>query len=515
MSTIMKSKIIILTIAVFSLIGCSLDIEIYDRLTAENVLNTEDDLTAAVNGIYREIRQSGWGAYNVSWGSLLTMQVAPTDEADCNYIWDAHLDYMWLPQRPTELGSFYLFFTPAVTRITALLEKMKPIAVSAPLKRQYTAELRTIRAIFAYDLYDLYGTVPLVIDPEIALNPTKAMDWKPTRPTVEWYVNFVEKEFKEAQEHLSRQTDLRDSDWGRMTKGIAQMYLLKLYLHEAGQERHYRFNEAKAMQYWAKVDSITNVIINSNQYSLQNEYMSIWAPGNQRNKEVIFPVPSAPVGGLGNMFLAQALPPDYVSRQGLPLTKWGGFLSNWQTYDSYAPGDKRRQALVAEYWNGERMVNRRTDKITGKSAPFPMKYQENPLTTGTVDASDHVIHRYAEVILARAEALNEIEGPTQRVKDYIHQVRKRAFDNYVGSIHEQLIDNIATKDEMRDHLLNERLWEFCWEGMRRPDLIRHGKLISNAQARGKVNAELKHILYCIPQKVIYENPTISQNPGWD
>lgn len=511
----MKSKIIILAFTLFSLMGCSLDIDIYDQLTAENVLNTEEDLAAAVNGIYHEIRQSGWGAYNCSWGSLLTMQVGCTDEADCNYIWDAQLDYLWRPEKPSDLGNFYLFFTPSVTKITALLERMKPVAVAAPLKRRYTAELRTIRAIFAYDLYDLYGTVPLVLDPEIALNPEKAMEWKPIRPTVEWYVNFVEKELKEAQENLPKQSELKDSDWGRMTKGIAQMYLLKLYMHEAGQERHYRSNEAKAMQYWGKVDSITNVIISSNQYSLENNYMAIWSPDNERNKEIIFALPCVAVGGLGNMFLAQTLPPDYKSQQGLALTKWGGFLSNWETYDSYANGDKRREALVVEYWNGEKMVNRRTDRITGKSAPFPMKYQENPSTTGTVDATDYVLNRFAEVILARAEALNEIEGPTQRVKDYIHDVRLRAFENYSGSTHEQLINNISTKEQMRDHLLNERLWEFCWEGMRRPDLIRHGKLISNAQARGKINAEPKHILYCIPQKVRYENPTIAQNPGWD
>jgi len=511
----MKSKIIILAFLVVSFAGCSLDIEIYDQLTADNVLNTEQDLSAAVNGIYHEFRKGGWAAYNCSWGSLLTMQVASTDEADCNYIWDAQIDFMWLPHTPADLGSFYNFFMPSVTKITSLIERMKPVAVSAPLKRRYTAELRTIRAIFAYDLYDLYGTVPLVVDPEIALSPEKALEWKPVRPTVEWYVNFVEKELKEAQENLPKQSDLKDSEWGRMTKGIAQMYLLKLYLHEAGQERHYRSNEGKAIQYWRKVDSITNVMITSNQYTLQNEYMSIWAPDNQRNKEVIFALPCVAIGGLGNQFLAQTLPSDYVSRDGLPLTKWGGFLSNWETYDSYAQGDKRRQALVAEYWDGQKMVNRRTDRIAGKSAPFPMKYQENAVTSGTWDASDYVLNRYAEVILARAEALNEIEGPSQRVKNYIHEVRKRAFVNYSGSTNEQLINAISTKEQLRDHLLNERLWEFCWEGMRRPDLIRHGKLISNALARGKVNAEPKHILYCIPQAVRYENPTIDQNPGWD
>ena len=66
----------------------------------------------------------------------------------------------------------------------------------------------------------------------------------------------------------------------------------------------------------------------------------------------------------------------------------------------------------------------------------------------------------------------------------------------------------------RDIILAERGWEFCWEGMRRPDLIRHGKLISNARERGKVMAEEKHILYAIPQSAIYENPNIKNNSGF-
>lgn len=35
------------------------------------------------------------------------------------------------------------------------------------------AEVRCLRAMWAYDLYDLYGTVPLITDPDIALDPQK------------------------------------------------------------------------------------------------------------------------------------------------------------------------------------------------------------------------------------------------------------------------------------------------------------------------------------------------------
>ena len=508
----MKTKNILFSFLLLSASACSLDVEIYDQLSSDNVLNTEDDVKSAVTGIYHELRGGGWSGYNCAWGSLLTMQVGCTDECDCNWNWDVQMDYLWKAET-ADMGLFYKEMVPAITKATALLERMRKVSISAPLKRRYTAEVRCLRAIWAYDLYDLYGTIPVIIDPDIALNPEKAQSYTPQRPAVEWYVNFIDSELKEAEENLKTASSLSASEYGHMTKGIAQMYLLKLYMHEAGQERHYRHNENKAMMWWGRVDSITNVMINDGEYSLQKDYMSIWSPLNQKNDEVIFPIPNFAVGGLGNCFLAHTLPADYVSRNNIALTKWGGFLVPWSFYDSYDPKDKRRNALLSSYWNGKKEVDRRTEYV-GKPGAIPMKYQENPNTTGQWDGSEYVINRYAEVLLGRAEALNELHGPTQEAKDLVHQIRSRAFDNYEGSKYEKEINDINDKTAFRDHLLDERGWEFCWEGMRRPDLIRHGKLISNALDRGKVMAENKHILYAIPQSVCYENPQITQNDGF-
>ena len=114
--------------------------------------------------------------------------------------------------------------------------------------------------------------------------------------------------------------------------------------------------------------------------------------------------------------------------------------------------------------------------------------------------------RFAEVILARAEALNEINGPTQESIDLINMVRARAK-----------IPNLSlgafTKESLRDHILQERNWEFFSEGKRRDDLLRHGKFISSAQDRGKPAQEF-HKLYPIPSVEITANPNLAQNPGY-
>jgi hypothetical protein len=55
---------------------------------------------------------------------------------------------------------------------------------------------------------------------------------------------------------------------------------------------------------------------------------------------------------------------------------------------------------------------------------------------------------------------------------------------------------------------------FC-EGARRQDLVRHGKFIEYAQARGITDAEEHEVLFPIPQEVITEsNGIVEQNPGY-
>lgn len=514
MKTDMKIFIMAMGAVALLLPSCvNLDVEIYDKLSSENLFTSESGLNTALNGLYHQLRGKGWEEYNCAWGSYLTQQVACTDEADCNWGWEVQMDYLWIPET-YNTSLFYDQMLPAVTKATSFLGRLEASDVSDDLKKSFSAQARCLRAIWAYDLYDMYGTVPIVYEPAVALDPQSSKTYRPKRATNEWYVNYVLSELKDAENGLKEQSELNNDGWGRMTKGIARMYEMKVFLHEAGQEKHYRNNPEKASQWWKRVDSIATVIIDSKEYQLQDSFKSIWAIDNRKNKEIIFPIPNFVQGGLGNMFLAHALPADYQPSDGVTRTQWGGFLVPFEFYDTFAPDDKRLECLIASYWNGSRIVDQRTSYTGVKPGAIPMKYPENPNTNGQYDDSDYIIDRYAEVILAKAEALNELNGPTEEAKAYLHMIRRRVFENYDESGHKAEIDRINSKDDFRDHILQERGWEFYWEGMRRPDLIRHGKLISNAIERGKHNAQKKHILYPIPQSALYENPNLEQNPDY-
>jgi len=138
---------------------------------------------------------------------------------------------------------------------------------------------------------------------------------------------------------------------------------------------------------------------------------------------------------------------------------------------------------------------------------FNLKYDQDPDAV-MMNGIDVIYLRYADVILCRAEALNETLGPNQESIDLINQIRNRA------GLSDILLSNFHSKDELNEHILAERGWEFYMEGLRREDLIRHNKYIERAGERTASVQEF-HILYPIPKIAYYENHSIAQNPGYD
>jgi hypothetical protein len=143
-----------------------------------------------------------------------------------------------------------------------------------------------------------------------------------------------------------------------------------------------------------------------------------------------------------------------------------------------------------------------------------MKYTKVPSgDAGPKFTMDMVVFRYAEVLLSLAEAINNQRGPEEAFP-YIKAVRDRAgLTAALGR--EWDIAAIPTKEALKDSLLTERGRELYCEGARRQDLIRNGKYIEYALARGASGASDADTLFPIPASVIIEGKgIIIQNPGY-
>src|SRR5690606_9656033 len=116
--------------------------------------------------------------------------------------------------------------------------------------------------------------------------------------------------------------------------------------------------------------------------------------------------------------------------------------------------------------------------------------------------------RFADVLLMKAEALNELDrGP--EAESYLNQLRRRA----------NLEDIPAGLDKgaLRLAILKERRIELAFEGQRWFDLIRveNGRYgLDFLHSIGKSNATEKHLLFPVPQIEIDRNPKLTQNTGY-
>ncbi|MEX2335677.1 MAG: RagB/SusD family nutrient uptake outer membrane protein [Fulvivirga sp.] len=170
--------------------------------------------------------------------------------------------------------------------------------------------------------------------------------------------------------------------------------------------------------------------------------------------------------------------------------------------NTFDPGDERLDAFVFEY------VNEAGDIVVlGEDDVRSFKYPEDPEGEGDVTGNDFPLLRYADILLSRAEALNELQGPNLESINLIKDVRQAA------GVNGPELNDFSVKEDLRDFILAERGREFHAEALRRQDLIRHGKFITMAQARGKPTSDY-HVLFPIPLREVSVNENLEQNEGY-
>ncbi|MBS1566986.1 MAG: RagB/SusD family nutrient uptake outer membrane protein, partial [Bacteroidetes bacterium] len=127
------------------------------------------------------------------------------------------------------------------------------------------------------------------------------------------------------------------------------------------------------------------------------------------------------------------------------------------------------------------------------------KYQ-GTLSAGTLyQDANRIIYRLAEIILFRAEALNEL-GQTPAAITLLNQVRTRA--GLAGT-------TATTQADVRLAIEQERFAELAYEGKRYYDLVRTGRY---AAVTGFTDPNW--LRWPLPASEITKNPNLTQNKGY-
>lgn len=486
-------KIISLTfLLLLALVGCSdfLEEEIYTQYDPNEFLKDQGGVDALLTGVYAQTETSGFAARNY-------YQILNEFNTDMSFESGGGLERFVLPIQlfnmdasipfiNNEYAKYYSAISRAnsVIDVTATLENVSQENIDA-----INAEARFLRAFSYYILHNLFGPTPIIEIPSGAsLDEIERIGKETPRATEEEYRDYVEQDLIFAAETLEPGTIP-----SRANKGSAYALLAKFYLNN---------------KEWQKANDAADQVLALG-YELYNDYPRMFTVNGENNNEYIFMTECLVGSNQANFYMAHAFPPQFVRQ-----SNWGYFGAQYRVYtsfyESFEEGDTRAQPFLVEYTNPN---NGAVTKFNRNDAGQPLdnvrsfKYAPDPDAIGVQHGNDIPILRLADIIMTKAEALNELNGPNQESIDLINQIRLRAQVDPID------LGDFSTTESLNDFILAERGREFYDEGLRRQDMIRHGKFISNAVSRG-LDAKPFHVLYPIPQAQLDNNPNLEQNTGY-
>jgi hypothetical protein len=479
-----------------------LEPEVHSQLAPSN-LTDAGGIRAALAATYAEAQWGGTKARINNMSEWMTDVQWQTGGGE-NRVASVIIQFNW----GTDLPPFNFTWNKAYRAVrdaNIIIENVGAADISEEQKALYQAEARFVRGMAYWDLYRWYGPVPLRTSSSTNEQPAEL-----ARASEEEMRTFLETEFTEIIPALPPTVDARpDYEYGRATAGAARGWLMRFLLNT---------------KQWQKAADTAQDIIDMNAYSLFDEesdpetpaYLDMFRIENERNSEYIW-ADYTNVEGPGTNILNGTFPPGFQRNERTGLT-WQGSWANWASqyrilddfYNSFDPADDRRAPIIAEYFNfaGDKVdLLADFDNNTRAFKPWP-----DPGGQGNFHGNDQPRIRYSAVLLARAEALNELRGPNQESIDLVNQVRARA------SLDEISVSDFSSTQELREYIvIEERGWEFYREGLRRDDLRRIDKFIEIAEERaiydgGPIDPTRR--LFPIPQSAIDANPALEQNPGY-
>lgn len=442
------------------------------------IYNNDEGANSLVTAIYAKFLD--WNMSTFAWIGVTSIVSDDADKGSSASDSGADKDILDALNFTAATPSFKELFASnyqGINRCNQALKYLPQLDKANPeLRNRLAGEAKFLRAFMYFTLVRSFGGVPLVDHvPVTGVEADKAMAL--TRRTKEEIYAFIEKDLKEAAEVLPTRTGGE-----RATKGAAHALLAKVYLYQ---------------KKWQLAVDETNLVTG---YSLTPNFQDIYKVSGENNAESIFEINGS--GGTGGRAIQQ-----YSQVQGARgTTGWGwGFATPTQgLYDAYSATDSRRDATIIHrnmtLYDGYYVGPNTENKFYNYKA-----YSSNYRDQASTDVNIRYL-RYAEVLLIKAEAMNEL-GQTSAAIPFLNQVRNRAN---IGNT------PASSQADVRLDIWKQRRLELAFEHDRWFDLVRTGQAeAAMAADGGKVFKVGKHELFPLPQDFIMEAGGLSaQNPGY-
>lgn len=403
-----------------------------------------------------------------------------------------------------------------ITKCNKLLNDAKKFGVTDVASLRNVGEAHFFRAYAFFELVLAYGEVP-----KIDYYYEKASDGIRPKATVPEIYAVIDRDLDSAAMLLPiswyNSTTGVNPFPGRLSSGAAHALWAKTYLHRGN---------------WASALTHLNIVINSGEYALLPNFVDVWKEGlngaGKNSKESVLEMQAYIAPG-GSPDLGVPFGTSQNVRQGGASSQWNlGWGWNTPTdvlQTAWDPTDPRKAATIlysGQYDGGPSQGGfGATLPAYGPGSSLDQKYWNKKVysdpavrqatghvTDGNAGWINHRIIRYADVLLMKAEALNETgDGPGAAA--LLEQIRARARGGNAGVLP---AIPYTTQAAMRTAIKNERRWEFAMEGLRFYDLVRWGDAVSTLGGLGYTD-RCKY--YPIPQKAIdLSGGVLIQNPQW-
>jgi len=482
-----KIYISLFVLSAYFFSGCSndyLDVDQTESISTKDIalFNNDEGATTFVTAIYSKFLD--WNMTSFSWIGVTSIASDDADKGSSPGDTGSDKDVMdaltYNPSTPSTSEIFGANYE-GINRCNQALNIVPQLDKANPaLRARLIGEAKFLRAFMYFTLVKTYGGVPII---DHLPNPSSDEDriMQLTRKTSAEVYAFIENDLADAIAALPTKSQYAASEKGRASKGAAYALLAKVNLYQ---------------KQWQKVVDNCNMVTG---YSIVPDYASMFRLAGENDAESIFEIQSTgavPAKGIEGYSATQGA-------RGAGGWGWGFNTPSQSLVNAYEPGDVRKNATII--FAGTTLYDGRVVPTTVENPRYNYKAYSSAYTDAWQTDANIKYLRYAEVVLMKAEALNELDQTSAAIL-LLNQIRKRAELGNTTAV---------SKADVRMAIWKERRVEMAFEHDRFYDLVRTGQAVAAFEIDGKTFVAGKHELFPLPQAFITQSNGLStQNPGY-
>ncbi|MFV5700752.1 RagB/SusD family nutrient uptake outer membrane protein [Flavobacterium sp. XS2P12] len=482
-----KIYISIFALSAYFFSGCTndyLDADQTESISTKDIELFNNDAGAAtfVTAIYSKFLD--WNMTSFSWIGLSSIASddadkgsSPGDTGSDKDLMDALTYNASTPSTSEIFAANY----EGINRCNQALSIIPQLDKADPaLRARLLGEAKFLRAFMYFTLVKTYGGVPII---DHLPNPSSEEDriMQLTRKSSAEVYAYIESDLNDAIAALPNKSEYAASEKGRASKGAAYALLAKINLYQKN---------------WQKVVDNCNLVTG---YAIVSDYASMYKLAGENDAESIFEIQgtgSVPAKGISGYSNTQGA-------RGAGGWGWGFNTPSQSLVNAYEAGDVRKNATII--FAGTTLYDGRVVPLTVENPRYNYKAYSSAFTDGWETDVNIKYLRYAEVLLMKAEALNELNQTTAAIP-LLNQIRTRAGLGNTTAV---------SQGDVRTAIWKERRVEMAFEHDRFFDLVRTGQAAAAFAIDGKTFVTGKHEVFPLPQSFITQANGLSiQNLGY-